>query len=445
MIQFLFEKKMRVLVFASDMLPLPGLPTSGGGLRSWQIIQGLKGTGIEVVFSMPVEDRYLGRMYRDKIPKEVIDLAWNFKNQDDIVSQVKPDVLIFANPDLNHLKKEWHLPIACDLHGPRIIEFELMDNDLKASNRSYRLTAKINNLIKSDFLTCAGLRQKYYFLSFLLQGGIPLSDIRIEFMPVSLSPQLPERNQSHPEEKVFIYAGGFYPWQDVAFGLLTLSEMLRKRDIGKLVIYGGSHRLHEKDGSAFDSLMNKLSNNPCVHFAGYVTREELLKTYLSGYVFYEVMGQNYERELAFTTRTVEALWSGLPVIYNNYSDLSEYITSYRAGWCVNPADKRAVEAAINSALDNPGLATEYGINAQRLVREKLTWDKTIKPLADFCRNPAIKSSKNRHVMIFHSRREILTLLDKAYVHYRQKGLGYTIHKATEKLKRMIRVLFLQKK
>jgi glycosyltransferase involved in cell wall biosynthesis len=384
-------------------------------------------------------------MYRDKISKEVIDLAWNFKNQDDIVSQVKPDVLIFANPDLNHLKKEWHLPIACDLHGPRIIEFELMDNDLEASNRASRLTAKINNLIKSDFLTCAGLRQKYYFLGFLLQAGIPLSDIRIEFMPVSLSPQFPERDRFNPEEKLFIYAGGFYPWQDVASGLLTLSEKLRKRNKGTLVIYGGSHRLHEKDGHAFDSLMNRLNNNPRIHFAGYVTRQELLNKYLSGYAFYEVMGQNYERELAFTTRTVEALWSGLPVIYNSYSDLSEYITSYHAGWCVDPADRRAVEAAIDSALDNPGLIAEYGINARRLVREKLTWDKTIKPLADFCKNPVIKRSRNRYVVIIHSQRGKLSLFDKMYIHYRQKGIGHILNRVGWKAKRALRGLLPGKK
>ena len=38
----------RVLVFASDILPLGGLPSSGGGLRSWQIINMLKAKGWNV-------------------------------------------------------------------------------------------------------------------------------------------------------------------------------------------------------------------------------------------------------------------------------------------------------------------------------------------------------------------------------------------------------------
>ncbi|MCX6356120.1 MAG: glycosyltransferase family 4 protein [Candidatus Aureabacteria bacterium] len=420
---------MRVLVFASDMLPLPGLATSGGGLRSWQIIQGLQSAGLDVSFSMPVEDRYLGRLYKDKIPKEVVDLAWNFHNQDRIVQRVRPDVLVFANPDLNHLKQEWKIPIASDLHGPRIIEFELMSNDLKAANRPYRLMTKINNLLKSDFLTCAGIRQRYYFLGFLLQAGIPLHDISIEYMPVSLSPVLPDRTQPAVEEKSFIYAGGFYPWQDVSSGLLTLSERLKQRNEGRLVIYGGSHRLHERDSRDFDSLMEELKKNPRVHFAGYVSREELLQHYLSGYVFYEVMGRNHERELAFTTRTVEALWCGLPVIYNNYSDLSDYIGRYNSGWCVDTSDRRSVESAIDEALDSPQGVKERGSNAQRLVREHLTWDKTIQPLADFCKNPVIKESKERCVVVLHMPRGKLSALDKAYIHFRQKGLGHLARRA----------------
>lgn len=429
---------MKVLVFASDMLPLGGLPTSGGGLRSWQIIQGLRSAGLEVAFSMPVEDRYLGRVYRDKIPDEVVELAWNFGNQDRIVARIAPDVIVFANPDLNYLKRRWEIPIASDLHGPRIIEFELIDNDLSARNRPYRLMAKINNLLKSDFLTCAGMRQKYYFLGFLLQAGIPLGDIRIEFMPVSLSPEIPVRTETGAGDKTFIYAGGFYPWQEVSSGLLMLSERLRRRGQGRLAIYGGSHRLHKKDASDFDRLMGTLRENPRVHFAGYVDREELLRHYLRGYVFYEIMGRNYERELAFTTRTVEALWCGLPVIYNNYSDLSEYITRYRAGWCVDPADRTALESAIDEALDAPDTAGEYGCNAQRLVKERLTWDITIRPLADFCKKPSISRTRDKCVALFHPANGKLSMFDKAYIHYRQKGIGHILRRAAGKISGRLR-------
>jgi hypothetical protein len=99
------------------------------------------------------------------------------------------------------------------------------------------------------------------------------------------------------------------------------------------------------------------------------------------------MARNPERELAFTTRTVEYLWCGLPVIYNDYAELSRYIKDYRAGWTVDPDDHDAIRAAVAEVFERPDLVCEYSHNAQRLVRERLSWDRTIGPLADFCRAP----------------------------------------------------------
>jgi len=418
---------MKVLVFTSDILPLPGLPTSGGGLRSWQIIQGLKSAGLEVEYSMPIEDRYLSALYFDKIPAEAKANAWNKFNQKQIVEKVEPDVIVFANPDLNFLPHDIDIPIACDLHGPRIIEFELMTRDVDAKDRSRRLSIKINNLARADFLTCAGKNQRYYFLSFLLQTGQVLKDIKIEYMPVSLSPELPKPLKKN-ETINFIYAGGFYPWQEYHSGLFTLANFLKKNGKGILEIYGGSHRLFRQDYEDFNYFKAEVSYNNVVHFKGYVTREDLIKKYCSSWVAFEVMGQNFERELAFTTRTVEFLWCGLPVVYNNYSNLSPYIKEYKAGWCVDPSQPSQIEEVVEQILSNPELILKYGRNAQRLVREHFTWDKTIKPLAEFCQNPEKKAS-HYSVLIVRKKKAKITFLDYIYTTLVGGGLTHFIEKS----------------
>jgi len=52
------------------------------------------------------------------------------------------------------------------------------------------------------------------------------------------------------------------------------------------------------------------------------------------------MARNPERELAFTSRTVEYLMVALPVVYN-ITQKANYIAEY-AGWIVDPADEAQI-------------------------------------------------------------------------------------------------------
>jgi hypothetical protein len=113
----------------------------------------------------------------------------------------------------------------------------------------------------------------------------------------------------------------------------------------------------------------------------------MLAAYLSASVAFDLMAPNPERELAFTTRTVEYLWCGLPVIYNNYAELAEYISAYDAGWIVDACDSEAIRNVVEEVLDAPAAVAERGRNARRLIRERLNWTTAIAPLDQFCRDP----------------------------------------------------------
>jgi len=55
-----------------------------------------------------------------------------------------------------------------------------------------------------------------------------------------------------------------------------------------------------------------------VRFYPPTPRDKLINEYTGASVAWDVMARNPERELAFTSRTVEYL--GLPVVYNNYAE-----------------------------------------------------------------------------------------------------------------------------
>src|SRR5262249_33086424 len=129
-------------------------------------------------------------------------------------------------------------------------------------------------------------------------------------------------------------------------------------------------------------------------------RDALIDAYRRSTVAVDLMTHNYERELAFTTRTVEYMWCGLPVIYNNYAELSPLIAEYQAGWALDPLDKAAVEQVAHEELTRPALAAERGQNAQRLVRERLTWDRAVAPLVAFLQAPRLNTTPRPDLVTF---------------------------------------------
>ncbi len=378
----------RVLVISSDILPFPGLPTVGSGLRAWGIGQGLRSRGHDVLFSMP-KAVLAGR--EELIPPEIAALTWETFTLGDVIRKAEPDVVVVCNwPILALVPAAWiDVPIVLDQHGPHFIEREFQNAGNDADNTMYKLDA----LRKADFFTCAGHKQREYFRSWLERAGWTEAEQqeRVAAMPVSLSPELPDRQPA--AELTFVYGGVFLPWQDPTPALTMVVETLEAQQTGRLCFFGGRHPVYTVNPGMLEELAERLQKSPRVVAPGMVSHDELIEHYRRAHVAVDVMRRNRERELAFTTRTVEYLWCGLPVIYHDYAELSDLIREYRAGWIVEPNDTKAIAAVLEEIIQHPEEVEARSLNAQRLVRERLTWDKTIGPLDDFVRRPRLRQRR----------------------------------------------------
>jgi glycosyltransferase involved in cell wall biosynthesis len=385
-VQGLFESlPRRVLVISSDILPYPGLPTVGSGLRAWGIGQGLSSRGHDVVFSMP-RAALAGR--ESLVSEEVRELAWETTSLADVVRKADPDVVVACNwPVMALIPTElFGIPFVLDQHGPHFMEREFQNAGDPAENTRHKLEA----LRKADFFTCAGEKQSHYFQSWLERAGWTEEERRREcgVIPVSLSPNLPERQVD--DRLAFIYGGVFLPWQDPSLALSELVEALDASGAGTLYFYGGKHPVYPVNTGIYTKLLGQLQQSQHVVAPGMVSHDDLIERYTRAHVAVDVMQRNRERELAFTTRTVEYLWCGLPVIHHDYAELSDYIREYNAGWIVDPTDRGAVRAIFDEILRNPDCLVERSRGAQKLVRERLTWDRTIAPLDAFVRHPRMR-------------------------------------------------------
>ena len=408
--------KKRILIVSSDILPFPGMPTVGSGLRAWGLGHGLMSRGHEVLFSIP---RAALNNRKEIAPPDVVDIAWEHRTLTSIVKRVAPDIVVVCNwPVMRSLQRDRiDVPVVLDQHGPHNLEREYQNFGNAKQNAKYKIEA----LKKADFFTCAGRFQREYFKDWLARAG--WSDDEQESLtgviPISLSPQLPERKPA--DDLSFVYGGVFLPWQDPTAGLFALIEAMERYERGKLYFYGGKHPVYPVESGIFEQLLEQLKQSPHVIAPGMVPHADLIEQYTQAHVAIDVMKRNPERELAFTTRTVEYLWCGLPVIYHDYAEISQYIADYEAGWLVNPENPDQLKSTMDEIFNNPELVAERSANAQRLIREQLTWDRTITPIDTFAQAPQVREHSYSIEPLWS--RDLRYIASESWFHFQRRGIS----------------------
>ena len=382
---------MRILVFTTDIIPLPGLPTSGTAMRTWGLAQGLACHGHEIVFSVPksaiaglertVDFSSLDSQVRNTL-SELKRLSFDPSNQSQVVSEVSPDVILCGHWPAVMFQTKPSQAVVLDLAGPHLLERHYQGTP----NHSAAVVGKLHAIAKADAFIVSGAKQRLYFLSFLLRAGIPQAEQRISSIYMPLPPNPVERTSqaSSPEDYPrYIFGGVFLPWQDPSWSLGGIVSEIERRDQGKLLLVGGSHPSYKIKGGVYEKLFARLDKSPRVERKPMMPYESFLKELEKADVAIDVMAWNLERELAITIRTTNFLWSGVPVIYNNYADLGSLITSYDAGWTVAPGDDIGLRNICDEIHADPKLLLAKSRNATRLAREQFSWDRAVEPLLKF--------------------------------------------------------------
>ncbi|MBT5875209.1 MAG: glycosyltransferase [Candidatus Latescibacteria bacterium] len=374
-------------IICGQPLPFGGVPTTGAGLRAWSLGEGLKAQGCDVVYSLPMDVV----AHIPEPPAEITDAAFDYHELDRAIEKQAPSVIVLQGWTwANLLTESEDIPVAVDLTGPYLIESLYS----QVEDQQMMPFLKLQALGKADYTTCAGEVQRHYFLPWLHMSGHDVKNDVCPAIPMSLDPDTPEPLES-PEEPVFVYGGIFLPWQDPTLVLKRVIQKIDERQSGRLLVFAGPHPTFPFPTGTTPEIIETLRSHPRVEFAGVVPFEDLTRRSKSGSIFIDLMARNVERELAFTTRTVVALWCGLPVLYNDYSELSAYIADYDAGWTTDPGNTDDIDRILNTVFDKPDDMQQKSRNAQRMIREKLNWTTTVAPLAEFCHNPFKRPAGNR--------------------------------------------------
>ncbi len=370
-----------ILVVTTEPLPVPGGLTTGAGLRAWGLAEGLRSRGFPVTIATPLE----GDQAREQSVNPTDDRVRYFNRPElgALVEQENPDVVVMQHWGLVYTLPPLSCPLVIDLAGPHLLERLYWGNKDTEADREEKLAA----LRRADFIVCSGYYQRHYFYPFLAMAGFDLRTADVPVIPFSVSPEPVTGEPPAVADTTFIYGGAFLAWQNPEKPIRWLLDEMDKAGKGRLLFYGGSHPNFDASAGRFVDLYRFLQGHPRVETRGWKPFSELQHDYATqGHVALDLMERNPERELAYTTRTMVYLQCGLPVIYNNYSDISHLISDNQCGWCLDPSDEAGFRNLARSILQDPAVALSKR-PAARNTALSLSWDKTIDPLADFCANP----------------------------------------------------------
>ncbi len=381
---------MKVLVFTTDVPPLPGIPTSGTALRTWGMAQGLRANGHEAIISPP---RTAMAALRKRVSKESVSpavaseikelerLSFDPSNQSALVEQIKPDVILCGHWPAMMLQTKPDQPVIIDLAGPHMLERHYQGSP----NQIGAVLGKLSAISTADCFIVSGAKQRLYFLSYLLRARVPSPEERMVTIPMPLDPAVPnyQRNFHGSNSPQFVFGGVFLPWQDPSAALGHVVSRIEREKKGKFTLIGGTHPNYKIKQGVYKGLFEKLGKSAFVDSKPLLPYEDFLRELSTQEVAVDLMKWNLERELAMTIRSTTYLWSGIPTIYNDYADLGDLIRRYDAGWCVPPENPEALDKVLSEIYADPGILSRKSSNASQLAKEIFAWDVAVKPLLNF--------------------------------------------------------------
>lgn len=383
--------KFKVLVLCSDKIPSTGNATSGGGLRSLQIINLMSDLGCDVSFVTPensaqqltkVEYKFLGE--------------YNLSNQKELVTKENFNLIYWCNPgtvDSSIAAEKKYLSFV-DFHGPCNLEsIHITGENLKSCTRRI-----LQNLIHCDKFTFVSNNQRNFWIGALTSVGI---DPAQSFGPIINLSSKEFRLDYRLDARVkFVFGGGWHPWLMDESLLLSAAETIENLDNSSLHILGGPHQFCQHKYSNLEGNLRSLNNT---HFEGFLSHTDYSNFLTNGSCLLDIFSQSFERKIAISTRSFETISLGVPLIHPSWSELSHDIEHFGNGWVYK--DESSLIKNIINIDSRPELLLKASSKSLAANKSMFDYDNSLKEMRECFRVFKIKTKKlalpNKQIKRFH--------------------------------------------
>jgi len=377
---------MKILIVTHGIFLDQDRVAAGNSVRAYYLAKGLVESGHEVTYVYPQA------LESNEFCCSQADLPVQIRGYKDqahlagLIQKVKPDFILVGYWELlEQIPEDIGIPLILDLVAPRILEALFQpDRDLTDEIRKM-----LSLYRRADLFLVGNERQRHFLLPWLIMAGFDCRwNIPIGIIPISTEPSRLVREKLSGSELCFVSGGVSWPWRKTDDWFDRIVESLNHYGVkrGKLVLFQGRYIYSEDPDGKVSSPGQENGVNAVREIHPLLPYNEM-RRFLAGsaHIGIELADHNVEREFSQSFRAAEFLRAGLPVICNDYLEISRLIREYDAGWVISsPAELKGL---IKSILDDSDVLKTKSANALRLCDEKLNYLRNIKPVLDFIENP----------------------------------------------------------
>jgi glycosyltransferase involved in cell wall biosynthesis len=391
---------------------------AGPGIRYWEMAKALVAHGLDVTLAVP---------NRAQISAPGLSVCTHGFEQrriqnalDDCDVYVLQGYVLFYMPGLRKVNK----PMIVDLYCPINLE-NLESNALADIAERHRISERDLSILGTqlragDYFVCASERQRDFWLGMLTAFNRvnPRTYSRdrslralIDLVPFGLPSAAPAHSRNvlkgtwpgiGHDDKVLLWGGGVWEWFDPLTLVRAVSIVVKTHPEAKLFFMGKGHPTAELNDAlpmtVYDQSVQLsrelgLHDRHVLYNEGWVPYDERANYLLEADVGVSTHHEYVENQFSFRTRLLDYVWAGLPMIVSGGDSASEeLVRPYRLGTVVPPGDVGALARAITDMLEISDLRETYRSRFDH-VREHLTWERAVEPLAAFCRRPQPAADK----------------------------------------------------
>src|SRR5258706_8163086 len=359
---------------------LPGRNMSGPAIRYWHLAQALGG-------ELPVTLAAPGAV--DLPPGPVRLVSFEPSNARSLeAAAASSSVALVSGYLLRHYPflAALPLPLVVDLYDPFLLENLAIDADAppapRAATQRIDLAVVMDQLRRGDFFLCASERQRDFWLGALAAAGRvnpytfaadPTLRRLIAVLPFGVSDAPPQRERAvlkgvvpgiGPEDQVVYWGGGLWDWFDPLTAVRAVAALEERCPRLRLFFAGVNHPNPAVPPMRQAAEAQRLSaalglTGRRVFFNGWVPYAERAAYLLEADIGLSLHLDQVEARLAFRTRLLDYLWTGLNMVVTRGDSLSELFAAQGLAAAVAPGDVAgAAEALAGGLAETPAARAE---------------------------------------------------------------------------------------
>jgi len=304
------------------------------------------------------------------------------KRLDEIIPQIKPDILHAHSPALNGLAalkagKKHNLPVVYECRA--FWEDAAVDHGTTTEGSlRYRLTHTLETHVfkQADAITtiCEGLCQD------IVKRGIAEDKVTVipnavdleKFKDTeSVNPEL--QNKLGLKGKIVLgFIGSFYAYEGLLLLLEALPEIVKKRPDIKLLLVGGGPQ-----EEAVKQKAGELGLDEFVIFTGRVPHDEVQDYYNLVNIFVYPRLPMRLTELVTPLKPLEAMAQGRLVVASDVGGHKELIKDRYNGYLFGANDAHALAETVLALLDNQASWDALRQHGREFVEQQRNWSKSV--------------------------------------------------------------------